>query len=88
MIGEILCGLYGLYCFTFCSAVIYTEIKEHIESRIKTREGIKAEYIELQRKHVSDRQIEMLDETEFENYSTLHKFETINMKLDTIYESE
>ena len=46
------------------------------------------EYIELQRNHVSDRQIEMMDETEFENYSTLHKFEPMNMKLDTIYESE
>ena len=33
MIGEILCGLYSIYCCTFCTAIIYTECKERYEAR-------------------------------------------------------
>ncbi len=33
MIGEILCGLYSIYCCTFCTAIIYTECKERHEAR-------------------------------------------------------
>tara|TARA_Y100000996_G_C22493777_1_gene631389 strand:+ start:378 stop:602 length:225 start_codon:yes stop_codon:yes gene_type:complete len=33
MIGEILCGLYSIYCCSFCGAVIYTECRERYEAR-------------------------------------------------------
>jgi len=59
MIGEILCGLYSIYCCTFCGAIIYTECKERYDSR----QARINEYINLNT--TSPRPIRMLEEREF-----------------------
>jgi hypothetical protein len=59
MIGEILCGLYSIYCCTFCSAVIYDECKE----RHNARQARINEYTNLNT--MNPPPIRMLEEREF-----------------------
>ena len=59
MIGEILCGLYSIYCCTFCGAIIYTECKERHDSR----QARINEYTNLNT--TSSHPIRMLEEREF-----------------------
>ena len=59
MIGEIFCGLYSIYCCTFCSAIIYAECKEIRDAR-KARIN---EYTSLNTTNPPP--IRMLEEREF-----------------------
>jgi hypothetical protein len=59
MILEIFCGLYSLYCATFCGAVIYTECKE----RYEVRQSRIREYTNLSTQNAPN--IQMVGEREY-----------------------